>query len=310
MSGRLQRTLRRAFREIGSHYDDLAWWRSRYEHRVVAPVHKQLYGENGIRIVDQDWDNLLVLDACRADTFESVFELDRFDDYKQVQSAGGSTPEWVKNNFSDARFGDIVYVAGNPQVSKYAGNAFHKMIEVWDSAFDESHRTVLPESMADAAIDAAELYPNKRLIIHFMQPHTPFLDRESVFPDNHEVTRKLLDESNEELQTMAHAVGRETVRAAYRRTLEVSIDAINRTINSLNGKTVVTSDHGELFGERVPPLFTRLWGHKSGIRHPNLVYVPWAVIDGNRRRVVDEGVSTTDSNTEKIESQLELLGYK
>ena len=143
-----------------------------------------------------------------------------------------------------------------------------------------------------------------------MQPHTPFLDRESVFPDNHGVTKKLLDESNEELQTMARAVGRETVRAAYRRTLEVATDAVNQTIDALDGKTVVSSDHGELFGERVPPLFTRLWGHKSGIRYPDLVDVPWAVVDGNRRRIVNEGVSTTDSDTDKIESQLEALGYK
>jgi hypothetical protein len=269
-----------------------------------------LYGDDGIRIVDQDWDNLLVLDACRADTFEEVFNLDLFDDYQRVRSAGGSTPEWTKRNFTDGWFGDIVYVTGNPQVSKYAGDAFHKVIEVWDGEFDETHRTVLPESMAEAAIDAANSYPNKRLIIHFMQPHTPFLDRESVFPNDHGITKKLLDKSDEELRTMAQAVGRETVRAAYRRTLELATDAVNQTINALDGKTAVSSDHGELFGERVPPLFTRLWGHKSGIRYPALVDVPWAVKDGDRRRIVDEGVSTTDSNTDKIESQLEALGYK
>lgn len=299
-----------ALREIRRHYDDPNWWRSRYEHRLVAPVHQQLYGDDGVFVAEEDWDNLLILDACRADTFEAVFDVDRFDDYRRVRSAGGSTPEWTKRNFTGGRFGDIVYVTGNPQVSKYAGDSFHEVIEVWDGAFDEEHRTVLPESMAEAAIDAADSYPNKRLVVHFMQPHTPFLDRESVFPDDHGVTKGLLDESKEELRTMARLVGRDTVRTAYRRTLEVAVDAVERTITALDGKTVVSSDHGELFGERVPPLFTRLWGHKSGIRHPALVEVPWAIADGNRRRIVDEGVSTTDSDTDKIESQLEALGYK
>ncbi|MFB6176226.1 MAG: hypothetical protein ABEI99_03590, partial [Halobaculum sp.] len=172
------------------------------------------------------------------------------------------------------------------------------------------YRTVLPEAMGNAAMDAAERFPHKRLIVHFMQPHTPYLERESVFPDDHGVTKRVLDESPEELRTMIRAVGHETVWKAYRHTLEVALDDVFRVVRELNGKTVVSADHGELFGDRVPPLYTKLYGHKTGVRYPSLVRVPWAVSNGDRRRIRDDGVSATDSDTDKIESQLEALGYK
>jgi len=300
-----------AVREVRDNFTNLTWWRTRYEHRIVAPFQQWLYGDDGVDIAKRDWDNLLILDACRADLFESVFDSENFDEYERVTSLGGSTPEWTKRNFAGGRFGNIVYVTGNPQISKFAGDAFHDVIEVWDGKFDQNHRTVLPESMVEAAIEASERYPDKRLIVHFMQPHTPFLEREEVLPPDHGLTKERIDESPEEFKTMVDAVGRDTVWAAYRRTLEVAVDPVERLVAALEGKSVISSDHGELFGERTPPFFTRLYGHKSGIRYPKLVEVPWAVVEGDtRRRITDEGVSMTKSDTDKIEEQLEMLGYK
>ena len=303
--------LRDALREIRLHAGEPHWWKSRYEHRLVASVQQRLYGNEGIKVTDRDWDNLIVLDACRTDLFEEVLGTGQFDQYERVRSLGGSTPEWVQRNFVGEQFGDIVYVSGNPQVSKYAGDAFHDLIEVWDGQFDDEHRTVLPEDMTEAALAASERYPNKRLIIHYMQPHTPFLDRESMFPANHNVTKELIDASKEELKTMIDEVGRENVWAAYRRTLEIAADPVERLVSGLSGKTVLSSDHGELFGERTPPFYTRLYGHKTGIRYPKLVDVPWAVVEGDRRRqIVDERTTHTQSDSDKIEERLTMLGYK
>lgn len=302
--------LKHAIREISVHADETHWWRSRYEHRIMAPLQQVIYGDDGVSVMKQDWDNLLILDACRADLFESVFDTSTFDDYRRETSLGGSTPEWLQRNFVGGRFGDTVYVTGNPQVSKYARDAFHDVVEVWDGQFDSEHRTVLPESIVEATLDAAEQYPHKRLLAHFMQPHTPFLEREEVFPDDHGLTKEVIDESHEEIKTMVEAVGLDTVWEAYRRTLEVAVDPVERLVDALDGKTVLSSDHGELLGERVPPFYTRLYGHKTGIRHPKLVEVPWAVVDGNRRRIRDEGVSIGEIDHDKVEEQLEMLGYK
>lgn len=308
---RLISSLLHSVSEIRKHFHDKYWWKSRIEHRVIAPFQQQLYHDNGARVMDLDWDNLLILDACRADLFEEAVELDRFDDYRQVTSIGSSTPEWTQRNFQGDRFGDTVYVTGNPQISKYAGDSFHKVIEVWDDAFDESHKTVLPNEMVDAALQAHNQYPNKRLVVHFMQPHTPFVHRDEIFPPDHGVTDATLDESKEELKTMVDAVGLNSVWSAYKDNLLVAMDDVWTLLDELDGKSVVSSDHGELFGERAPPFFNRHYGHSTGIRHPDLVEVPWAVSDAaSRRRIRVGDVSVTESDSDKIERQLKMLGYK
>ncbi|WP_281241044.1 hypothetical protein [Haloplanus vescus] len=39
-------------------------------------------------MIDQDWDNLLILDACRADMFKAVADTECFDAYETVRSHG------------------------------------------------------------------------------------------------------------------------------------------------------------------------------------------------------------------------------
>jgi len=46
---------------------------------------------------------------------------------------------------------------------------------VWGNEWDEEYKTILPGDIAAAAHDAYETCPNKRLIVHFMQPHVPFI---------------------------------------------------------------------------------------------------------------------------------------
>jgi len=40
---------------------------------------------------------------------------------------------------------------------------------------NEEHRTVLPETMTEATLEAKRRYLNKRLLLHYLQPHAPFL---------------------------------------------------------------------------------------------------------------------------------------
>jgi hypothetical protein len=59
---------------------------------------------------------------------------------------------------------------------RVAPDAFHNLIEVWREAFDEEHRIIMPGSMAEAVHEANKRYPRKRLIVHFLRPHIPFMD--------------------------------------------------------------------------------------------------------------------------------------
>ena len=303
--------------ELGENYDDRLWWRNRLTARVIAPTHRRFGSRaNAVRLMDEDWDNLLVLDACRADLFESVADTGRFDTYRRVTSLGSMTEEWTEQNFESRAFGDTVYVACNPITSRVAPDAFHDLIEVWREAFDEDHKAIMPGAVTKAARETHERYPNKRLIAHFLQPHIPFVDSpELVFRDWWSPERSFDETDADPPRNVWGAmamglVGYDEVWDAYEQNLRLGLDGALTLAEDLPGKTVITSDHGNMMGERTWPIPMKLYGHPRDLRSDPLVTVPWAVLDGDRREVVDDGVgSSTGAEGEEITDRLRALGY-
>jgi len=93
------------------------------------------------------------------------------------QSMQSGTPGFLSENFFDNKqFHDIVYVTGNPYVNtNLPDETFHAVESVWKDGWDNDLQTIHPATMANRAMKVAEDYPNKRIIIHFLQPHTPFV---------------------------------------------------------------------------------------------------------------------------------------
>lgn len=75
--------------------------------------------------------------------------------------------------------GDTVYVTSNHHTSKIAGDSFHRLTECHRDKLDNHIGTVHPEPAVDAALTAIESHPNKRLIVHLIQPPHSFVRRES-----------------------------------------------------------------------------------------------------------------------------------
>jgi hypothetical protein len=156
------------------------------------------------------------------------------------------------------------------------------------------------------ALDALEQYPNKRLIIHYLQPHQPFLSefgREAF--DYHKDTHISIKRSD---------VIQADVHRAYRENLDLVLSEVSELQDSLPGRTVVTADHGELLGERQRPIPLRHYGHYAGVYVPELLEVPWHVIDNGDRREIfaEEPVREpgAETSSEAIEEQLAALGYR
>lgn len=86
-------------------------------------------------------------------------------------------------------------------------------------------------------------------------------------------------------------------------------------IEKLEGKTIVTSDQGNLFGERIPPLFIREYGHHCRIYTKNLIKVPWfAVNKSNRKEIKKDEVKfkkavSNNFEEKEIKEKLKSLGY-
>ncbi|ELZ23103.1 hypothetical protein C475_15679, partial [Halosimplex carlsbadense 2-9-1] len=90
---------------------------------------------------------------------------------------------------------------------------------------------------------------------------------------------------------------------------------VKELLGELSGKTVVTSDHGNMLGERARPIPIREWGHPDGVYTPELVTVPWLEYEsGPRREVVAEApVDETESGDavedDVVAERLRNLGY-
>jgi hypothetical protein len=227
---------------------------------------------------------MVVLDACRADYFERSVDLDRFDEYQSRVSLGSHSSEWTRRNFQGGAFGDTVYVSANPHTALEAGDAFHHVVELWETDFDDDAGVVRPEVVRDAAIDAHEEFPDKRLIVHFMQPHGPFIGSENAgeYADETEYWQ------------------------AYTDNLEYVLPYADDVIDAVPGKTVVTADHGQAHATGFADALG-LGGHKPRLRLPGLVEVPWAVLDGERREI--RAGETSQAQGEQVQDRLEDLGY-
>lgn len=300
--------LQYAFGEIARNYDRRTWWQNRVANLLVAPIQARVVNQTGMHVLDSDWDTLLVLDACRADLFEEVVDTSQYDKYERVYSAGSATDEWSKTNFTPPAKTDCVYVTGNPVVSREVRTAFHCFLEPWREHFDADIGTVPPEPVTDAALEAREQYPNKRLIVHYLQPHYPFIEdpqmRYAEFNGTDEVE---VHGAKQGAVDIWEALGRgfeakDDVWDAYARNLERVLEAVEPLLSG-PGKTVITSDHGNMLGERMSSFPMKLYGHPPGIHHPVLREVPWATIEGDREEAGDRQVEAD------VEEQLRSLGY-
>jgi arylsulfatase A-like enzyme len=296
--------------------------------RLVRPVVFDAYYEHvaGGRcdVVSEDWDNLVVLDACRYDHFREESDLSGELSYRI--SRGGVTGEFLEANFGDSEYSDVVYVTANPHVDRLLDGRFHDIVSVWQTGWSEEYRTVLPETMVEATLDALERYPDKRIVSHFMQPHQPFVgeraqERIGSLSGNVAAKREALGEiedgpDRDELPNVwslmrRGELSREDVVDGYRENLSLVLDAVADLIEALKGKTVVTADHGEMFGGFAWPVPLRVYGHSTIVHPPKLVKVPWLEVPTeNRRPITDGRIAAAGSDAEdEISQKLQQLGY-
>lgn len=119
----------------------------------------------GVDVMAEDWDNLVILDACRYDYFEDQNNISG--DLKHRISQGNKSWEFMQKNFAGKQLHDTVYVTANPFVTRFNDDVFYA-VDTLDEYWDDDLGTVRPEDVVAAAVEANQTYPNKRLIVHFM----------------------------------------------------------------------------------------------------------------------------------------------
>lgn len=282
--------------------------------RYYRALSGRAWNAEGIDIFSEDWDNLIILDACRYDAFERANPFDG--ELESRISRGSNTVEFLRGNVQGRTLDDTVYVTANPQFYRNRDRLdaeFHSVLNIWaEDGWDEETGTVLPETVTKRAVEAAERYPNKRLFVHYVQPHYPFIGTDTSFDKGH-----LDDEAEEGYNVWSKimegdlSIEETEIWSMYLDNLRVALRSVESLVQGLSGLTVVSSDHGNMFGERCPPFPIREWGHPRGLYTDQLVKVPWLRLEGTERREIEaeEGTGGLQGIEETAEDRLRELGY-
>jgi len=295
-------------------------------------------------VMNKDWDNLIILDACRYDAFSEVINYEG--ELASRITVGPSSRKFVSKTFSDHQYHDTVYVSANAYLSEIQDGTFHKTFPVdltpiansqdvggyisqSDVIPDESY-AALPETVCSDAQIAQKEFPDKRLMVHFMQPHLPFIGQNGIKLYEHLLSK--CHDQNELLPTTGSRqrwgtlgirlydyinadwsdITDEDLWNAYLENLELVLDHVKRLSHKLDGKTVITADHGEMIGEQLFPFGQRWYGHHSTLHSEELRVVPWFVVEGTEERkdIKPEPPVKSDRMTnEQVEEKLKALGY-
>ncbi|MFW9828928.1 MAG: hypothetical protein ACFFEY_15165 [Candidatus Thorarchaeota archaeon] len=142
-------------------------------YKLISFIYRK---NNGFFLFSEKWDNLIILDACRYDTFEEQFKKNDMEgNLDKKISRGCHTISFLLENFKKSKYEDIVYITANPHVDLLIKDKFFKVISVWKDGWSEKEHTVLPETIYEYTLDAIAKFPEKKKIIHFMQPHFPYI---------------------------------------------------------------------------------------------------------------------------------------
>lgn len=230
-----------------------------------------------------DWDILCILDGCRYDSFEQVNWLPG--QLSARISHGSCTPDWAQAEIKGDQ-SDVVYISANPYVSEYffseewgREQPFFHLEEVWDTGWSEELKTVLPETVINAAKKLIKKHPDKKFVLHFMQPHHPFIGKKRI--DEKSGWQATRSEAKGELQPRfsenvydllkKNKITRHEAMEAYRDNIALVLAEIQDFVDGLpKGKKIVLgADHGNCFGEY------GVFGHPEKFTLLELIKTPW-----------------------------------
>jgi hypothetical protein len=283
---------------------------------------RRTFDDSGIRILERDWDTLIILDCARYDIFaESIGAAGSL---SKERSAAAVTSNFIRRNFSERKAHDLVYLSANPVVGAQEEYLdIFKLVGAWKEDNSQKRGQENPNAITDPdpviemTEELHETYPHKRHIVHLLPPHVPHRFRGGKELSGNSPYRNYQAARNGD-------VSEQEMREVYVENLQAVLQKTLALADNLGGKIVITADHGELLGKGIPLWMKTLhgrwrwgdwakydYGHYMNVDVPQLVEVPWFELPvEQRRRIKAEPPSSDQFDTGDIEEKLETLGYR
>jgi len=260
----------------------------------------------GRHVYDHDWDVLVILDACRYDMYREVVGRG-----EPALSRASTSNEWMDATFDDAHESDVAstaYVSANPFSRRLDESRFGLIDHVWKENWDDELNTIPAGPVTDHGIALARSESYDRVILHYMQPHYPFIGSDQFEPVS-EVSAGL---KGDDTGNVWHMIERGEVDAAdaiaaYYDNLRYVYEYVETVLENVDGTVTITADHANALGE------WNTWGHRAYVPFRAVREVPWDVRECTDERTYDPAVSLADirgSDADAdVRERLRSLGY-
>lgn len=271
----------------------------------------ELKKQDIFEIEKKNWDILIILDACRYDNFKTVYN-DFFSGYdlKNKISPTTDTQLWVNSMFLNKHCSDIIYITPIVCIDVWLPkHSLFLIVKSWKKNWNSEYGIVMPDGTNKAFYDTIKSHPEKRYVIHYGQPHTPYINivpdiprtindtltriKSSIiknvlfdvwskiqFPDTWlwYINQFLMIKSKKSnngytyFDQVYNLGGWEGIRNAYINNLRYVLSYVKAIVDKYPDKNfVITADHGEYLGE------DEKFGHK-GKKGKVINEVPWLEI--------------------------------
>lgn len=273
---------------------------------------RRVPGPAGNPIWEQDWDVLLVLDACRWDVFfERYGNADWLDTVEPTTSVGSASPEWMDKTFTAAyeeEMESTAYVTGNPYSKDHVPESKLGLLdEVWRYVWDDDIGTIPPEQLTNQAVKHWRTGSYDRMIVHYMQPHWPYVTDPIMYGfDPQHITGEESTENPFDRQNRGE-LSRSDHLDRYGANLEYVVDHVRtELLTAIDAdRVILTADHATLFGDY------GLYKHPANIPLPVLRRVPWAVTSAKATDEFEPKNLRSDHQSSDVDRKKRLrdLGY-
>ena len=106
-----------------------------------------------VSVMDLDWDVLILLDACRFDSFEKINKIKG--KLKPIYSPASTSGEWLKKAFTK-KYDNLIYISSCPIGIRHVKRfGLCEVVDVLTEGFDDDVQTVFPEKVNEGFLNLA-----------------------------------------------------------------------------------------------------------------------------------------------------------